>query len=190
MSALLSRLAAWRAEPTEPVAMFGLGIVRHDGALSWKLGDEREPLSEFDLRFIVEDDLRDDTLPRVEPIERTSREYLLAMAAWGVGPVLRHVRMKCHECMGGDRGGMPSRGTARAIEECFAAACPLWPFRLGFDPRRRELTPEEAQAKASRMRRPDHDSFPMAGHQSAPERAGAPQPGDGAGPAVEAEERS
>lgn len=99
--------------------------------------------SEYDLRFVTDD-----------PAGRNRREraYLLEAALWGVGPPLRHIRMKCHECMGGNRGDMPNRGTSSSIEECAACACPLWPYRLGFDPRRTPMDPEEALRRGAIMR--------------------------------------
>ena len=133
----------WREDPTKPIGAFGLRIVLIDGRPHWEGG---EALSEYDLRFVAEEDFAAPAGPR------TSREYLLEMALWKVGPVLRHVRMKCSECMGGERGSLPRGGVAQAVLDCGAVACPLWPFRLGFDPRREEMPEERRAALRERAR--------------------------------------
>ena len=164
MTALASLLASLRAEPDRPIADFGLSIVLLDSRPHWSVGEERAPLNEYDLRFLGDSDLRQEP----QQVCRSSREYLLEMAAFGVGPPLRHIRLKCGECMGGDRGSMPRGEVAKAIEECAAVACPLWPFRFGSDPRREPVSEEKrelARARALRDglgRRPQDDEFRLA----------------------------
>ena len=159
MTALASLVASWRAEPERPIADFGLSIVLLDSCPHWPAGDERAPLSEYDLRFLGDGDLPEQT----QQVSRSSRKYLVETTVFGVGSPLRHVRLKCGECMGGNRGSMPRGEVARAIEECSAVACPLWPFRLGFDPRREPMPEEQreiARARALRHglgRRPQDD---------------------------------
>ena len=161
MTPLASLLASWRAEPDRPIADFGLSIVLLESRPHWSVGDERAPLNEYDLRFVGDGDLPQ----QPQQVCRSSREYLLETAAFGVGPPLRQIRLKCGECMGGDRGSMPRGEVAKAIEECSAVACPLWPFRLGFDPRREPMPEEQreiARARALRHglgRRPQDDEF-------------------------------
>ena len=159
MTALASLLASWRAEPDRPIAEFGLSIVLLDSRTHWSAGEERAPLSEYDLRFVGNGDLPQ----QPQQVCRSSREYLLETAAFGVGPSLRQIRLKCGECMGGDRGSMPRGEVARAIEACSAVACALWPLRFGFDPRREPMPQEQrelARARALRHglgRRPQDD---------------------------------
>ena len=159
MTPLASLVASRRAEPDRPIADFGLSIVLLESRLHWSAGEERAPLSEYDLRFVGDGDLPQ----QPQQVSRSSREYLLETAAFGVGSPVRHVRLKRGECMGGDRGSMPRGEVARAIEECSAAACALWAFRLGFDPRREPMPEgqrELARARALRDglgRRPQDD---------------------------------
>jgi hypothetical protein len=149
MTALASLVASWRAEPDRPIADFGLSIVLLDSRPNWSVGAERAPLSEYDRRFVSDRDLPQ----QPQQVSRSSREYLLETAVFGVGSPLRHVRSKCGECMGGDRGLMPRGEVARAIEECSAVACPLWPFRLGFDPRREPMPEEQREIARARALR-------------------------------------
>jgi hypothetical protein len=159
MTALASLLQSWRAEPGRPIADFGLSIVLLDSRPHWSAGEERAPVSEYDLRFVGDGDL-----PELgQQVSRSSRGYLLETAAFGIGSPLRHIRLKCGECMGADRDSMPRGKVASAIEECSAVACPLWPFRFGFDPRREPVSEEQrelARARALRHglgRRPQGD---------------------------------
>lgn len=80
--------------------------------------------------------------------ERNSPEYLRELAPFGQMPVLRAVRLKCGECMGGVPGETPRGEVAEAIAECGSATCALWPFRLNSNPWRAE--PSEAQREAAR----------------------------------------
>jgi hypothetical protein len=57
MTALASLVASWRAEPDRPIADFGLSIVLFESRPHWSAGDESEPLSEYDLRFVGDGDL-------------------------------------------------------------------------------------------------------------------------------------
>src|SRR5262245_43186165 len=110
MTALASLLASWRAQPDQPFADLGLSIVLLDSCPHWSAGDEREPLNQYDLCFVGDGDLPQ----QPQQVSRSSREYLLETAVFGVGSPLRHVRLKCGECMDGDRGSMPRGEVARA----------------------------------------------------------------------------
>lgn len=58
---------------------------------------------------------------------------------------LRAVRLKCIDC---------SSYQFSEVKECNITNCPLHPFRLGKNPfRRRELTEEQKEAMAERMRK-------------------------------------
>jgi hypothetical protein len=54
-------------------------------------------------------------------------------------PILRAVRAKCLDCSG---------GSAAEVSGCRVTACPLYPFRLGRNPWRPDVSP--AQREASR----------------------------------------
>ena len=57
---------------------------------------------------------------------------------------LKAIRCFCIECMGGQ---------VREVKDCTAPNCPLYAFRMGKNPyRSRELTDEERQAIAERLR--------------------------------------
>lgn len=57
---------------------------------------------------------------------------------------LKAIRCFCVECMGGQ---------VREVKDCTAPNCPLYAFRMGKNPyRSRELTDEERQAIAERLR--------------------------------------
>ena len=57
---------------------------------------------------------------------------------------LKAIRSFCIECMGGQ---------VREVKDCTAPNCPLYAFRMGKNPyRSRELTDEERQAIAERLR--------------------------------------
>ena len=57
---------------------------------------------------------------------------------------LKTIRCFCIECMGGQ---------GREVKDCTAPNCPLYAFRMGKNPyRSRELTDEERQAIAERLR--------------------------------------
>ena len=57
---------------------------------------------------------------------------------------LKAIRCFCVECMGGQ---------VREVKDCTAPNCPLYAFRMGKNPyRSRELTVEERQAIAERLR--------------------------------------
>ena len=57
---------------------------------------------------------------------------------------LKAIRCFCIECMGGQ---------VREVKNCTAPNCPLYAFRMGKNPyRSRELTDEERQAIAERLR--------------------------------------
>jgi hypothetical protein len=146
VTGLASLLASWRADPDRPIAEFGLSIVLLDNRPNWSAGDERAPLSEYDLRFVGNGDLPQ----QPQQVSRSDRRYLLETAAFGVGPPLRHVRLKCGECLG---GSMPRGEVAKAIDACSAVACPLWPFRLGFDPRREPVSEEQREVARARALR-------------------------------------
>lgn len=58
---------------------------------------------------------------------------------------LRAVRLKCLDC---------SSYQLNEVKECNITNCPLHPFRLGKNPfRKRELTEEQKEAMAERMRK-------------------------------------
>jgi hypothetical protein len=88
------------------------------------------------LQFHGDDQLvLDDKNSQPRSNERTSPTHLRPPAGGrkesqesGVGPPLRQIRLKCCECMGGEHGSIPRGEVARAIEECSAVACPLWPY--------------------------------------------------------------
>ena len=124
MTALASWLESWRAEPDRPIVDFGLSIVLLESRPHWSVGDERAPLSEYDLRFLGDGDLPEEP----QQVSRSSREYLLETAVFGVGSPLRHIRLKCGECMGGDRGSMPRGEVAKAIGECLPSRAPCGRF--------------------------------------------------------------
>jgi hypothetical protein len=149
MTALASLLEAWRADPDRAIADSGLSIVLLDSRPHWPAGNERAPLSEYDLRFVGDHDLSQ----QPQQVSRSSRQNLLETAAFGVGSPLRHIRLKCGECMGGDRGSMPRGEVANGIQECSAVACPLWAFRFGFDPRREPMPDEQRELARARALR-------------------------------------
>lgn len=62
----------------------------------------------------------------------------------GISPI-RAIRAKCLEC---------SNGSSNEVKLCPVKSCPLHSFRFGHNPNRlkRELTDEQRQALAERMR--------------------------------------
>jgi hypothetical protein len=79
-----------------------------------------------------------DLMLKSEPSEETMAERrtkaYIARYAERVSPT-KAIRHKCLECMGGScEGERLPRGNAdavRAVDECSATHCPLWPFRFG-----------------------------------------------------------
>jgi hypothetical protein len=120
-------------------------------------------------------------MTELQAVDRTSRAYLLEAAAFDVGPPLRQIRLKCHECQGGEPGGPVTARTARWIEECSSVACALWPYRLGFDPRREPMPEERRAAVRERFLAHRQPSETVNGHNngSLEECVGAGEPYDG-----------
>lgn len=109
---------------------------------------------------LAEDDDQDfsarRTLLRQDPEKRAmrrSRGYRAEMAPFGPLSPLRAVRMKCGECMGGERGKMPVGEVAAEIECCGSVGCTLWPFRFGDNPFRAERSEAQKAAAAKQAER-------------------------------------
>ena len=84
--------------------------------------------------------------------EKVSRDHKISFM-WGLkdrvvkaGDLtpMKAIRYKCIDCSG---------GSTHEVKLCVCADCPLWPFRLGHNPFRRErqLTPDQRTAIAQRF---------------------------------------
>jgi hypothetical protein len=62
-------------------------------------------------------------------------------------PILRVIRAKCLDCVGGEQES--------EIRKCIAVACPNWPYRMGENPFRaaREMTEEQRAVLGERLAR-------------------------------------
>ena len=61
-------------------------------------------------------------------------------------PVLKAIRAKCLDCS----GGSPSE-----VADCLVKNCALYPFRMGRNPWRAELSAEQRSDRAAHLRRPN-----------------------------------
>ena len=58
-------------------------------------------------------------------------------------PILSVIRNKCIDCSGNSN---------KEVRLCAIVSCPLWPYRMGENPFRVELSEEQRWAQAKRMR--------------------------------------
>ncbi len=86
-------------------------------------------------------------MDKQEMTDRHSAEYRTKLGIERM-TANRAIRLKCAECMGGERGRMPRGETAEWIDECSSTCCPLWPFRYGSNPWRAPVS--DAQREASK----------------------------------------
>jgi hypothetical protein len=61
-------------------------------------------------------------------------------------PVLKAIRTKCLDCSGGSYG---------EVADCLVKSCALYPFRMGKNPWRAELSAEQRAERAAHLRRPN-----------------------------------
>ena len=61
-------------------------------------------------------------------------------------PVLKAIRAKCLDCSGGSHA---------EVADCRVRSCALYPFRMGKNPWRAELSAEQRAERAAHLRRPN-----------------------------------
>jgi hypothetical protein len=94
------------------------------------------------------------TFAKPEPQEPTNQPTVadqptrdLAVLGHESMPVLAAIRAKCLDCSCGNRA---------EVADCLVRACPLWPFRMGKNPWRAEVSAsrrEAARRSAARLQR-------------------------------------
>lgn len=75
-------------------------------------------------------------------IHELRRKYPGLAKRADAGSALAAVRLHCIECMGGVRS---------EVEICTAPECPLYPYRRGQSPRKRQMSEEQRAAAAERF---------------------------------------
>ena len=70
-------------------------------------------------------------------------------AGIAIAPIMSVVRAKCLDCCGEQ---------ADEVRKCVLFTCPNWPYRMGANPfRTQNLTPEERERRAARLRKRDEE---------------------------------
>lgn len=57
---------------------------------------------------------------------------------------IKAIRAKCLDCC---------CGSSNEVKLCTVEKCALWPYRLGHNPYRREISPEEKERRAANLRK-------------------------------------